>query len=58
MVGILDWSVIIIYMLSMVVVGVYFKTNDNMTDFAVADKKLDISVRRLRCLQRLSAEGL
>ena len=44
MVGILDWSVIIIYMLSMVVVGVYFKTNDNMTDFAVADKKLDISV--------------
>lgn len=44
MVGILDWALIIIYMLSMVLVGVYFKTNDNMSDFAVADKKLGLSV--------------
>ena len=44
MVGILDWALIIIYMLAMVLVGVYFKTNDNMSDFAVADKKLGLSV--------------
>ena len=44
MVGILDWALIIIYMLAMVLVGVYFKTNDSMSDFAVADKKLGLSV--------------
>ena len=44
MVGILDWSLIIVYMLAMVGVGMYFKTNDSMQDFAVADKKLGLSV--------------
>ena len=38
MVGIIDWIVIIGYMLAMVGVGAYFKTNDSMSDFAVADK--------------------
>ena len=31
-------------MLSMVGVGMYFKTDDSMQDFAVADKKLGLSV--------------
>lgn len=44
MVGIVDWILIIAYMLAMVGVGIYFKTNDSMQDFAVADKKLGLSV--------------
>lgn len=44
MVTILDWVLIIAYMLAMVGVGMYFKTNESMTDFAVADKKLGLSV--------------
>ena len=44
MASILDWSLIIIYMLAMVGVGMYFKTDDSMQDFAVADKKLGLSV--------------
>lgn len=39
MASVLDWALIIIYMLSMVGVGMYFKTDDSMQDFAVADKK-------------------
>ena len=44
MASVLDWALIIIYMLSMVGVGMYFKTDDSMQDFAVADKKLGLSV--------------
>lgn len=44
MVGVIDWILIIVYMLAMVGVGAYFKTNDSMSDFAVADKKLGLSV--------------
>ena len=44
MVGTLDSILIICYMLAMVGVGLYFKTNDSMSDFAVADKKLGLSV--------------
>lgn len=44
MVGVIDWVLIIVYMLFMVLVGKYFKTNDSMKDFAVADKKLGLSV--------------
>lgn len=44
MVSILDWVLIIAYMLAMVAVGMYFKTNESMSDFAVADKKLGLSV--------------
>lgn len=40
MIGTLDWILIIGYMLAMVGVGLYFRTNDSMSDFAVADKKL------------------
>lgn len=43
-IGILDWSLIAVYMLAMVGVGLYFKTKDSMSDFAVADKKLGLSV--------------
>ena len=44
MVGMLDGIFIIVYMLAMVCVGLYFKTNDSMADYAVADKKLGMSV--------------
>ena len=44
MASVLDWALIIIYMLAMVGVGMYFKTDDSMQDFAVADKKLGLSV--------------
>ena len=43
MASVLDWALIIIYMLSMVGVGMYFKTDDSMQDFAVADKKLGLN---------------
>lgn len=43
-VSVLDWIFIICYMLAMVGVGMYFKTKDSMSDFAVADKKLGLSV--------------
>lgn len=57
MVGIIDWIVIIGYMLAMVGVGAYFKTNDSMSDFAVADKKLGLSVLTATLLlQQRSAE--
>ena len=45
MASVLDWALIIIYMLSMVGVGMYFKTDDSMQDFAVADKKLGLRPR-------------
>ena len=44
MVGMLDGIFIVVYMLAMVCVGLYFKTNDSMADYAVADKKLGMSV--------------
>lgn len=44
MIGTLDWILIIGYMLAMVGVGLYFRTNDSMSNFAVADKKLGLSV--------------
>ncbi len=44
MVGALDWVLIGIYMLGMVVIGIYFKTSGSLSDYAVADKKLGLSV--------------
>ena len=41
---IIDWMLVVVYMIFMVVIGAYFKTSDNMEDFAVADKKLGLSV--------------
>lgn len=41
---IIDWALIILYMIIMVVVGAYFKTSSSMSDYAVADKKLGLSV--------------
>ena len=36
---IIDWMLVVVYMIFMVVIGAYFKTSDSMEDFAVADKK-------------------
>ena len=44
MVSFLDWIVIIGYMLAMVGIGVYFKTSESLSSFAIADKKLGLSV--------------
>ena len=41
MASVLDWALIIIYMLSMVGVGMDFKTDDSMQDFAVQTKNWD-----------------
>ena len=41
---IIDWMLVVVYMIFMVVIGAYFKTSDSMEDFAVADKKLGLSV--------------
>jgi SSS family solute:Na+ symporter len=42
--SLVDWSALIIYMVAMIFVGIYFKTNDTMSNFAVADKKIGLSV--------------
>ena len=57
MASVLDWALIIIYMLAMVGVGMYFKTDDSMQDFAVADKKLGLSVMTATMLARCSWWG-
>ena len=40
----LDWIVIVIYAVFMILIGAYFKTSASMEDYAVADKKLGLSV--------------
>ena len=41
---IIDWVLIGFYMIFMIVIGAYFKTSNSMSDYAVADKKLGLSV--------------
>ena len=41
---IIDWVLIGLYMIFMVAIGAYFKTSSSMSDYAVADKKLGLSV--------------
>ena len=41
---IIDWVIIGFYMIFMIVIGAYFKTSNSMSDYAVADKKLGLSV--------------
>lgn len=42
--GIVDWALLALYLVLMVAVGVYFKTTDTLSDYTVADSKLDLSV--------------